>query len=277
MPRHTLTRSLFVLMILIFVPVWGRSVQNQQEARREALRKNAWGILWAGTQSRDSRKRSKAVEALGFLRASPEVVHLAENKLQDPKPEVRAAAANALGEMHSSASIPQLEKALSDNDLSVGLAAARALLRMKQNAGYSVYYAVLTGQRKSGQGLIAQQLDQLDNPRKFAEFAFDQGIGFLPYAGYCLEVMDALKKKDNSPLRAAAAGVLANDPDPRSGKALAAACSDKNWMVRLAALSAIALRGDPSLLPAATHALQDNVDVVRYTAAAVVLRLSQSA
>jgi HEAT repeat protein len=245
--------------------------------RERVLRVNAWDILWTGAHSPDAGKRSKAVEALGLLHASPKGVQLAEAKLQDRTPAVRRAAATALGEMHSTTSIPKLEKLLSDSDMSVALAAARSLLLMHKQIGYEPYFAVLTGKRKSGQGLIAQQLDQFNNPKKLATFVFDQGVGFLPYAGYGLEVIQALKQKDNSPLRAAAAGVLANDPDPRSAEALAQACSDKSWIVRTAALKAVARRGNPALLPDITPAMQDKVDVVRFTAAAAVLRLTCSA
>lgn len=277
MNQNSWLRSILVPIMLALAAVRAQPRSKPPVGEREALRKSAWEILWAGAHSTDSDKRSKAVEALGLLEATPEAVRLAEDKLQDHVPAVRAAAATALGEMHASASIPQLEKAVADSDISVALAAARSLLQLKKSIGYEVCYSVLTGKRKTGQNLIAQQLNQLNNPKKLARFAFNQGIGFLPYAGYCLEVLQALSKKDNSPIRAAAADVLAHDPDPRSGEALEAACLDKSWMVRVAAPRAVALRGDPALLADITPDLQDKVDVVRYTAAAAVLRLTWSA
>ena len=246
----------------------------QHKAATRLLRKRAWDMLWRGAHSSDTGKRSAAIQALGLLRASPAVVRLAEGGLQDKDAGVREAAATALGEMHSSSSIPDLKKALSDSDLRVALAAARSLLLLKQKAGYDVYYAVLTGKRKSGQSLLSQQLDQFDTPPKMAEFAFDQGIGFLPYAGYGMEVIQALTKKDDSPLRAAAARALEKDPDPRSGRALAQACSDKDWIVRAAALQAIAVRGNPAQLPHIEPDMQDDNNTVQYTAAAAVLRLA---
>lgn len=52
------------------------------------------------------------------------------------------------------------------------------------------------------------------------------------------------------------------------------ATSDKSWIVRAAALDALAKRGDPKLVEAILPALSDQRDVVRYTAAATVIRLS---
>jgi HEAT repeat protein len=241
----------------------------------KALRKKAWDILWEGTHAESTSQRSKATQALGLLSGEPAVAGLAEHQLQDNEADVRAAAATALGEMHSTASIPKLQNALSDKSISVAMAAARSLLHLKNDSGYEIYYAVLTGKRKTGENLIAEQLDEFKDPKKLAEFGFYQGIGFVPYAGYGLEVVRALTKNESSPLRAAAATVLAHDPDPRSGKALAEAVSDKQWLVRAAALKSIAMRGDPALLPYVEPAMSDHEDVVRYTAAASVLRLAR--
>jgi HEAT repeat protein len=82
-----------------------------------------------------------------------------------------------------------------------------------------------------------------------------------------------IKKDDSSPVRAAAAKVLAKDPDPAATKALADAAGDKSWLVRTAALEALAKRGDPSVLDKVALCMSDEKDAVKYTAAAAVLRL----
>jgi HEAT repeat protein len=110
-----------------------------------------------------------------------------------------------------------------------------------------------------------------------SRFAFDQSIGFLPYGGYGREALHAWKKRSAAPTRAAAARELAGDPDPRSGHALAKVVSDKDWSVRAAAIEAIAKRGDPALLVDIVPAMSDRKDVVRYSAAAGVLRLGRIA
>lgn len=265
----------FSLLLAIFAlfgcsPLFG----IQAKVPTQLLRKHAWDMLWEGAHSSDTGERSAAIHALGLLRASPRVVRLAEHALSDKDPKVQEEAATALGEMHATSAIPLLKKSLSDSDVAVGLAAARSLLLLNSKAGYDFYYSILTGKRKSGQSLLAQQLDQFDSPKKVAEFAFDQGIGFLPYAGYGMEVIQALTAKDNSPIRAAAARVLEKDPDPRSGQALAEACSDKDWIVQVAALKAVAMRGNPALLPAVKADMADSNAMVQYTAAAAVFRLA---
>ena len=75
-------------------------------------------------------------------------------------------------------------------------------------------------------------------------------------------------------MRAAAAKKLALDPDPETAKALVTATQDKNWTVRVAALEAIAERGDRSLIPKVAPALDDDKDDVRYSGAACIARLS---
>ena len=86
--------------------------------------------------------------------------------------------------------------------------------------------------------------------------------------------MKAATKDTASPIRAAAAKILASDTDPRSGQALIQAVSDKKWIVQVAALEAIAKRGDPNLLRGIVPAMSDKNDAVRFTAAAAVFRLS---
>ena len=199
---------------------------------------------------------------------------IAEKALADDKPEVRLAAAVALGDMKSRTSIPKLKKALDDDDPSVALAAAHALDLMHDDSAYEVYYEVLTGQRKAGKGLIASQTSILKDPKKMAQLGFEQGIGFVPFAGVGWVAIKTITKDDTSPVRAAAAKVLAKDPDPAATKTLAAAAGDKSWLVRAAALEALAKRGDPSVLDTVSLCMSDKKDAVKYTAAAAVLRLT---
>jgi hypothetical protein len=57
---------------------------------------------------------------------------------------------------------------------------------------------------------------------------------------------------------------------------VAKAVSDNAWVVRAAALEAIAKRGNPILLPTSSQPRPTNKkDIVRYSAAAAVLRLSR--
>lgn len=246
-----------------------------QTTARPSLKDRSWELLRAGLQSQNPEKRTLAVRVLSLLKDQPEAIKPAEDALRDQKPEVRAAAATALGAMNAATSVPQLKDALSDPDPSVVLAAAHSLLILKDKQAYDIYFAVLTGERKSGQGLIAEQTAIFKDPRKMAEFGFEEGIGFIPFASIGYNAIKTLMKDDSSPVRAAAAKVLAEDPDSRSGQALLeAAMGDKSALVRAAALDAIATRGDPSFIDRLEPALSDDKDSVQYTAAAAIVHLS---
>lgn len=236
---------------------------------------HAWSILEAGAADKGSDNRAQAVRTLGIISGDPKAAELAERALKDARPEVRRAGATALGVMNCSACIGSLKAMLSDKDASVVLAAAHSLWTLKDTAdAYEVYYAVLTGERKSGGGLISEGMDTLRDRKKMAQFGLEEGIGFIPFAGFGYSAVQVLRKDDVSPVRAAAAAILAGDPDPNSARALVQAASDKSWIVRAAALDAIAKRGDPQLLEDIIPLMDDKKTLVRYTAAAAVIKLS---
>ena len=158
--------------------------------------------------------------------------------------------------------------------MSVVLSATDALFRLGDPAAFQVYYAVLLGEKKSGEGLVESQMKMLKDPKAMAQMGFEVGIGFVPFAGSGYRVFKAVAKDDASPVRAAAATKLAGDPDPRSGEALAKAAKDPKWIVRAAVVDAIARRGDPSLLNAVVPLLDDEDDAVKFSAAAAIVRLS---
>jgi HEAT repeat protein len=219
-------------------------------------------------------KRAKAVRSLGLLPGNAEAEKAATSALKDEKPSVRLAAAAALGSMHAEHATGELEEVLDDPEPTVVLAAANSLLLLHDDAGYDVYYAVLTGERRANKGLIKEQLDTLKDKKKMAELGFEEGIGFIPFAGIGYEIIKTVAKDDTSPVRAAAAKKLAHDPNPDSAGALVTATTDKNWAVRAAALEAISQRGDRSLVPRIVASLDDDKDVVRLTAAACIAHLS---
>jgi HEAT repeat protein len=237
----------------------------------ETPAKTAWGILQDAAGEKSAEKRANGTRALGLITGDAKAAAMAEKALEDEKGDVRVAAAVALGEMGAKGSIPKLRKALFDKEPKVVLAAARSLMQLKDDPpAYEVFYAVLTGRQKTGQGLVASQLQSFQNPKNLAEL----GAGFVPFGGFGVFAFNALTKDDVSPVRAAAANVLAKDPDPQTTTALVQAVSDKSWMVRVGALQAIAKRGDPALLKDIQGAMSDAKDVVSYTASAAVIRLT---
>lgn len=238
----------------------------------------AWSMLVAGSASKRTVERTDAIRALGLLPDNERAQKMAEDALQDPRPEVRAAAATALGQMHATSAISELEKALLDPKVNVVMAAAHSLRELKDNRGaYGVYYDLLTGARKTGDGLIASQIDTLKNPKELAKIGFSEGIGYVPFAGIGWDAWRTIRKKDPNPVRAIAATYLAHDPDPATARALVDATQDKNWIIRAAAIDALAHRGDRSLLPRVALRFYDSNAKVRFSAAAAAIHLSDIA
>jgi len=231
-------------------------------------------ILQTGLSEHNTGKRAAAVAALGLLQNDPWAIESAEEALGDKKAAVRAAAATALGQMESKSSIPLLKKALADKENQVFFAAADSLLAMDDPSGYDVYYEILTGERKSGEGLIATKKRLITDERAMVLLAMGVGIGFAPYASYGWMVWRELSKDYATPVRLNALKKLANDPDSRIGKGLLRAACDKHGTVRVAALFAIGRHDDPSLIAAIAPHMMDKKAPVRYMAAAAVLRLS---
>ena len=258
----------FAMALVCLVAAGGMPAVAQSKSNE------AWEILRVNLNDKDSGKRALAVHVLGLMPGDPQGLELSHKAIYDEKPEVRAAAATALGQSHSRSSIPWLRTLLADDEPSVALAAASALISFKDPAAYEVYYEFLVGERKSNKGLLAEQLKTLKDKKKMAELGVEEGIGFIPFAGIGLSAFKTLHVDDVSPVRAAAAKMLTDDPDPESGQALVQATSDKSWVVKTAALEAIAKRGDPQLLDGILPAMKDENTSVRCTAAAVVIRLS---
>ena len=111
-----------------------------------------------------------------------------------------------------------------------------------------------------------------------ALLGFQEGIGFVPFAGMGYTAIRTIVKDDSSPVRAAAAKVLADDPDSATEDALVKAATDeKHELVRIACLDALARRGNPAVIDRIAPALSDDKDSVQYTAAAAIVHLNDIA
>jgi HEAT repeat protein len=235
---------------------------------------HAWSLINQHCADKDGGKRAAAVHVLGAIKNNSKALNLAEKALSDPSQAVRAEAATSLGLMNASRAIPKLREALKDTELKVVLAAANALYMLKDPAAYEIYYALLTGERKSSVGLVQTQLNILRNKKKMEKMAFQTGIGFVPFGGMGWEAWQTITQDDSSPVKVAAAEKIATDPDPKSEKALIAASNDDKWRVRAAAADAIGKRGDPKMLNTVSNMLLDGNETVRLQAAAAVINLS---
>jgi HEAT repeat protein len=237
-------------------------------------KEQAWHVLRTGTEDKHVNERVSALLALTLLRGNSRAARMAIQATHDDRPEVRAAAVLTLGELHTKSALPVLRAALSDKDIRVVMNAAHELLQYKDPAAYNIYYSVLTGERKGGQGLIASQMDILRDPKKAAELGLEEGIGYVPFAGIGYAAFRVLRG-GGAGARVAAADALAEDPDPASENALLeAAQNDKNLPVRIASLRALARRGNAAVIDKIAALMSDDKSVLRYSAAAAVLHLS---
>jgi HEAT repeat protein len=147
---------------------------------------------------------------------------------------------------------------------------------MRDHKAYDVYYAILTGGRKGGRGLIAEQREMLDDPKKLATFGVETGLGLVPFGGSGVSAYKIVSNNTSDSVRAAAAQVLAKDPDPESRDALIEALVDHSYGVRIAALRALAMRDDQRVLARIEPYVDDEKEAVQYAAAAAVVRLSEA-
>lgn len=250
----------------------------QVETASKPIHEQAWDVLQSGLDDPSTTKHATAVRVLSLLTGETRAVGLACHALSDSKAQVRVAAAIALGELHAKSAIPKLREALNDKEPVVVLAAAHSLLTLKDTTAYQAYYEILTGQRKGSKGVVAGEMDTLKDPKQLALLGFQEGIGFVPFAGIGYAAIKTMVKDDSSPVRAAAARVLADDPDPTTDDALIhAATGDKSQLVRTAALDSLSRRGHPDVIDRIATALSDDKDAVKYTAAAAIVHLNDVA
>ena len=259
-------------LIVLFSAASGLRAQNAAQTSFDT----AWTVLNTELEENNTDLRARATRVLGELEGDPKAEKAALNALQnDKQASVRAAGAQALGEMGAKDATTQLHDAFQDQDPSVIIAAAHSLIQLGDNRGYNVYYAILTGSQKTGTSLTEQQKKLLSDPKKMAALGGEVAVGFVPFGGLALSGYKVLTRDDTSPVLAAAALMLAKDPDPKSGNALADASANKSkWLVRAAAFDALAKRGDPVYLDAAEAGLNDDQAQVRISAAAAVIRFT---
>jgi hypothetical protein len=164
----------------------------------------AWLILQQGLANKRAEKRANAVHALRLLPNNPRAQEMAENALADQSPNVRAAAARALGPMGAVSSVPKLKAVLDDQEPAVVLAAAHSLFLLgDREDSYEIDYEMLIGERKTADGFVASGMNELKNPKAVALIGFQTGLGFVPFGGAGYEVFKRASKDDRTPVREA--------------------------------------------------------------------------
>ena len=265
------TASKLIVVTLLFAFI---SVAETQPATPD-VREQAWAVLTSGLQHHHASDRATAAQALALMSHNRRAAQFAIRALSDKDFHVRAAAALSLGPMGAKQAKPALHDALNDQEVSVVLAATHSLYLLKDKQAFEIYYAILMGDRKSSNGLIQSQLDRLKDPKQMMQMGFEEGISFIPFGGMGYEAWRELHRHDGANARALAAGFLAHDPDQITEDALLqSALADKDEAVRIAAVDALADRGDPKCIERLAKNLTEDKSAVRYRSAAAILHLS---
>src|SRR5205085_10810162 len=96
------------------------------------------------------------------------------------------------------------ERIKTDSEAEVVFGAAAALHALGDPRAYEFYYAVLTGQRKTGTSLIDSQLKMLQDKKALAKMGVEAGLGFVPFGTLGYTLVKRGTQDDTSPVRAAA-------------------------------------------------------------------------
>ena len=265
--NHTNQRSKFLPVVLGFILAL---FQWSLAAGTETPFNSAWKILQAGTEDKSSVKRSQALTALGLLAGDRRAAETAERALGDASSEVRVAAVNALGDMNAKGSIPKIKNILNVSDARTVVAIAAVLKKFNDPEAYEIYYEILTGERKAGGGILSGLKDK----KSLEKMGFQEAIGFIPFGGVGLGAYNYFKQNSTANVDVAAAVALADDPDPASETALVKASFEGKEVVQVAALRALARRGDPKVTSDISPAMYSDHSIISYTAAAVVIHLT---
>ena len=261
-------------MTMLLAFLWGTSAIwcGAAAAAEPSIQQAAWEVLDAGLHDKSPDKRARAVTALGLMARDKKGIQEAENALNDKDPKVVRAAIGALGEMDSAASLPRIKPLISQPDGKTVLAAAAFLKKFRDPDGYEIYYEVLTGKRKDGGSIF----DGLKDKKGIEVMGVEAAIGVLPFGGIGTGAYEYVMQNGSSHADAsvAAAEAIAEDRDPLAKKALVQAVLMGKKPVQLAALRALAKRGDPSVVEEIRPALHSGQPLISYTAAAAVLHLA---
>jgi HEAT repeat protein len=239
-------------------------------------------VLAAGAVDKNPDTRKETAAALGL--AGPHEPYTTElgTLAEDKDLYVRLAALQSLVDVRKKEAIPFLNKALYDETPEVSFAAAKALWSLNDPAGRAALMGVVSGQDKTSSGAInAKKRDMirlLHTPHGLMMFVFQTGIGFAPVPGLGegMSSLTLILSDSGVSGRAAALLLLSTEKSPDVLQAIREGFKDKDASVRSAAVHALAVRDDPTLMAELLPFIEDpkEKDAVKFRAAAGYVRLA---
>jgi len=191
--------------------------------------------------------RAAAAEVLGEIKNPKAVVHLIE-ALRDEDAGLRWAAAKALGEMKAPEAVSHLIQALKDEDEAVRWAAARALGEMKAPEAVPHLIQALKDEDEAVRRAAVRALGEMKAPEAVSH------------------LIEALRDEDRG-LRRAAAEALGEMKAPEAVPHLIQALKDEEEAVRWAAAESLGEMKAPEAVSHLIQALKDEEEAVRWAAA----------
>jgi HEAT repeat protein len=231
-------------------------------------------MLWWKLQrlkSRDAKTRCRMIEEVagsGDLTALEPVA----DALADEVPEVRIAAAKALGAFHDDRVLPPLVSAIKDRNAEVRAAAIFSLRRLGDAGAIDALVNALADYHHAVRWQAAGALSTMGwRPSNNIEFvlravATCQHEDAAVHGAEAVEALTSALEDPTCPRRNAAAIALGKTGDARAVPPLENALNDADSHVRVAAVEALSLIGHPQSATALLKLLQDTDHLVRATA-----------
>jgi len=242
----------------------------------------ARAVLAEGASDNDPNVRREVAVAFSLSRSTDPSFATLRALLADKDYLCREAAIATVGQLGDHKLAGMVRPALEDDVPEVMFAAARVLQQLGDPDGEKALIEIIEREHKAEssmlRGKIRDMARRLKTPKSALLFATEKGIGFAPVPGLgegysALTMM--LTDNEFSP-RAAALLSLASVHSAESRKMVEQAFSDDEWSMRAAAIQMMATWNERPWRTRLVPLLQDPNRKVRFRAAAVFLRLTNS-
>ena len=267
----------FIVASLAIVFLCG-PVAPAQTASTDPNVQKAKDLLLKGVASGNPDTRQLAVMSASLIGDRSEVLTKLYSMLETDKDvPVKITIISTLGSFNNPAVVPSLQKALKDPVPEVDVAAALALYGLKQPDGKAFLLDVLEGKQKTSSSFMSSEkraLARMTHTPTTTLLGIVANQFALPGLGSGMESAVGLSADPASMATASVIFALAKDQkDPAVWSALVAAMGDKEWATRAAAVHAVAMHNDPSLIDKFVPLMDDKKQQVSFRAAGGYIRL----